>query len=67
MFPWRVNHHIWPQMLFLTDHNGIPLDIDYIGDMENMNNTLPYLFQTFTNVDEATVCTSLSISLCLSL
>jgi len=47
-FPWRINHHIWPQMLFLVDKTGNPLPIDYVGRMEWMEITLPYLLEHFT-------------------
>ncbi|ETO22822.1 hypothetical protein RFI_14376 [Reticulomyxa filosa] len=53
-FPWRINHHVWPQMLFLVDKIGNPLPIDYIGRMESMEVTLPYLLEHFTKGNNAT-------------
>ncbi|ETO18270.1 hypothetical protein RFI_19007 [Reticulomyxa filosa] len=53
-FPWRINHHVWPQMLFLVDKIGNPLPMDYIGRMESMEITLPYLMEHFTADNNAT-------------
>ena len=49
-FAWNVNKHLWPQLLFLVDQYGNMLQFNYIGLLENINITLPMLFERYEKI-----------------
>eukprot|EP01083_Nonionella_stella_P051847 137685_1 len=49
-FPWHLNKHLWPQMLFLIDKYGTLLDFNYIGLLDHINMTLPWILERYEHV-----------------
>ena len=54
-FPWTFDKHLWPQMLFLTNSYGDPFRFNYIGLMENIDDTLPQILQKYQGISSEIV------------
>ncbi len=59
-FIWRMDQHLWPQMLFLVDQYGKLLDFNYIGMLENIEVTLPLIFEQYEHIPSQLVTDYLS-------